>query len=55
VTEGIQGKLLQVVFKTLVQEEMFDILKKFKNPIIDFKRLQSETITQTKLYAKEYF
>ena len=34
------GRLLNTVFHDLVAEETWNILKKFRNPTIDFRRLQ---------------
>lgn len=55
IVDGLQGRLLQVVFRTVIQEEILDILKKFKNPIIDFKELNRAVTQQVKLNAKELF
>ena len=41
-------KLLNTVFHELIQEEMWNILKRFKNPKIDFKSLNALTISKVK-------
>ena len=48
-------RLLQTVFHDLVQEEIWTILKEYKNPIIDFKRLNNFVIHCTKNWAKDLF
>lgn len=53
--EGIQARLLNTVFKTMLEEEIWDILKKFKNPIIDFKALQRSVYAKIKELKEELF
>jgi len=48
-------RLLETVFHDLINEEMYDILKKFKNPIINFKSLKTLTILKIKELKKELF
>ena len=52
---SIQGRLLQTIFYTLIQEELWDILKKYKNPTIDFKKLNREVIEIVKSHCKDLF
>lgn len=49
------GKLLGVVWHDLITEEIWDILKKHKNPKVDFKRLQRLTIQKTKELRGDLF
>ena len=49
------SRLLQTVFYDLVNEEMWNILKKFKNPTINFKQLQNETNKKIKELKPELF
>lgn len=48
-------KLLNIVYYDLIKEEMWEILKKHKNPKIDFKYLQRLTIQKVKEVKNEYF
>ena len=48
-------RLLQTVYYDLVKEEMWDIVKEFKNPKINFKTLQSITIEKVKEHKPELF
>ena len=48
-------KLLGIVFYCLVKEETANFVKEFKNPTIDFKRLQSLTNIQVKTLLPELF
>ena len=48
-------RLLQTVFYDLVNEEMWNIIKKYKNPKIDFAYLQRLTITKVKEMRKDIF
>jgi hypothetical protein len=41
-------KLIHTVYYCVVTEEMWAILKEFKNPIIDFKQLQNLTVKRVK-------
>lgn len=49
------GKLLGVVWHDLVTEELWEITKKYKNPKIDFKRLNTYTIHKIKELRKDLF
>lgn len=49
------GQLLGVVWYDLVREELWDILKKFNSPKIDFKLLQRFTISKVKEIRKDLF
>ena len=48
-------RLLETCFYDLVSEEMWGILKEFKNPTIDFKSLKAYTIKHIKSTKKELF
>jgi len=48
-------RLLQTVFYCLIKEEMWSIVKKFKNPTVDFAKLNRLTIIRTKELAPEIF
>lgn len=48
-------RLLQTVFYDLVNEELWNIIKKHKNPKIDFAYLQRLTITKVKEKRKDIF
>ena len=58
-TPAARGKLipaiLSSVYHCIVTEELWDQLKKFKNPVIDFKKLQRYCIAQTKAMLPELF
>lgn len=47
--------LLSTVFYSLINEEMWNIIKKYKNPKIDFKTLNSITISKIKAVKPEIF
>lgn len=51
----IQPRLLSTVYHCILTEETWNFVKKFKNPVIDFKRLQKLVTARTKEYAPEYF
>lgn len=51
----LQPALLQTVFYVLLTEEIADIVKKYKLPLIDFKSLNRAVINQVKVHAKELF
>jgi hypothetical protein len=51
----IQPRLLQTVFYCVVTEELWECLKKLKNPTVDFKRLQRLVTSRTKELAKDLF
>lgn len=48
-------RLLQTVFHDLVKEEMWEIIKEFKQPSIDFRKLQRYTIVEIKKHAENLF
>jgi len=48
-------RLLNVVYHTLIEEDMWHILKEFKNPTIDFKTLNVFTIKKVKELMPELF
>jgi hypothetical protein len=48
-------QLLHRVFYDVVNEDLWDALKRFKNPRIDFKRLQSFITKQVKELAEDLF
>lgn len=48
-------RLLNTVYYELIVEEMWNILKKFKNPVIDFKALHTFTITRIKQVKPDIF
>ena len=48
-------RLLQTVFYDLINEELWNIIKKHKNPKIDFAYLQRLTITKVKQERKDIF
>lgn len=49
------GKLLGVVWHDLVTEEIWEITKRYKNPKIDFKRLQRYTTAKVKELRGDLF
>ncbi len=48
-------RLLNTVFHDLVNEEMWNAVKKFKNPTVNFKTLHSLTVLQVKTIRPELF
>ena len=48
-------RLLQTVFYDLINEELWNIIKKHKNPKIDFAYLQRLTFTKVKETRKDIF
>lgn len=48
-------QLLNMVFYDLITEEMWEILKRYKNPKIDFKYLQRLTTEKVKKFMPEIF
>ena len=48
-------QLLNTVFYDLVREESWAIVKKFKNPTIDFRRLQGLTAEKIKQHKQDIF
>ena len=49
------GQLLGRVYHDLVTEECWNFVKKYKNPIINFKRLQQMVIIKIKTVKPELF
>ena len=54
-TSKLIPQLLNVVWYDLIREEMWDIVKDFNNPRIDFKLLKSLTIAKIKELKQEVF
>ena len=58
-SEGWSSKkipmLFGVVYYDLINEELWNILKKYKNPVIDFTRLNQMIITKIKSLKEELF
>ena len=52
---GMIPRLLNTVFYDLITEEMWEILKRYKNPKIDFKYLQRLTIQKVKELKQDVF
>lgn len=52
---GMIGKLLGVIYHELVVEEIWNILKKYKYPTIDFKTLNRLIINKVKMTKKNIF
>lgn len=48
-------QLLGTVYHCLIEEEMWNILKKYKNPTINFKQLQALTIAKIKELKEDLF
>jgi len=48
-------RLLQTVYSDLIAEESWHFVKKYKNPTIDFKRLQQFVTAQVKRHAADLF
>lgn len=48
-------RLLNVIYYSLINEEMWNIIKKYKNPKIDFKFLQTITYNRVKIVKHELF
>ena len=48
-------KLFNTVFHVLIEEEMWNILKKYKNPTIDFSILNYHIIKKIKAVKNEIF
>ena len=48
-------RLLGTVYHELVVEELWDAVKKHKDPIVDFKRLRAHSILWTKKHAADLF
>lgn len=49
------GELLGRIYHELIQEEMWNIIKKYKNPKINFKVLNSLVVNKIKLVKKDVF
>ena len=47
-------QLLGMVYNDIIKEESWEIIKEFKNPTIDFKKLQREITNLTKVYFFKY-
>jgi len=54
ITEKDIPQILNRTYNDLIKEEMWEILKEFKNPVIDFKKLQKHCNNLTKKYFFEY-
>lgn len=54
-TSKMIPRLLNVVFYSLINEESWNIVKEFKNPTIDYKRLQFFTVNKIKETKPELF
>ena len=50
-----QGKLLGIVWKCVIDEFIWDILKKYRNPVIDFGRLRDSCLDLVKEMRPELF
>jgi len=48
-------QLLNTVFYDIVREEMWEIVKKYKDPLIDFKTLRRSIFAHVKVYRPELF
>lgn len=48
-------RLLNMVFYDIIKEESWEILKKFKDPTIDFKVLRRTVFSHAKIYKPELF
>lgn len=48
-------RLLQTVFHEVVTEEIWTVVRKHKDPTINFKRLRQHVAIETKLHAKDLF
>lgn len=48
-------RLLSTVYYTLITEEAWSFIKEFKNPTIDFKKLQNLTVQKTKEFLPNLF
>ncbi len=48
-------RLLNTVFYDIVREDMWEIIKEFKNPTIDFSALLKSVVAHTKVYKPELF
>ncbi len=46
-------RLLQTVYYEIIQEEMWEALKKYKDPTIDFKKLRKFVTHQTKIHIAD--
>ena len=50
-----QGKLLGIVWKCVIDDFIWDILKKYRNPVIDFGRLRDSCLDLVKEMRPELF
>lgn len=48
-------RLLETVFHELVREETYDIVKRYRGPTIDFRKLRAQVVYRTKLGAADLF
>ena len=48
-------RLLDIIYYELIHEDMWEILKEFKNPMINFKALRNFVIHKIKIEKKELF
>ncbi len=48
-------RLLQTVYTDVLREELYMVIKKYKDPTIDFKKLRAQCIRFTKEYAADLF
>ena len=48
-------RLLETVFYDLVREELWDGLKRYQFPVVDFTRLRRHAVLRTKLFAPDLF
>jgi len=49
------ARLLETVFYSLITEETWNFIKKFRNPIIDFKAMKTHTVMRIKELKPELF
>lgn len=54
ISEKDTPQILSRVYNDVIKEEAWEILKEYKNPIIDFKKLQKHCYNLTKKYFFEY-
>ncbi len=48
-------RLLDIIYYELINEDMWEILKEFKNPMINFKALRNFVIHKIKIEKRELF
>lgn len=51
----IQPRLLQQVFHSVITESMWDIVKDFKKPTVNFKSLEREVYAKVREFARDIF